>query len=205
MTKTTVTFAELPGSAPNYILPLMPLQYFSVYNSSQFQYLLFRPLYWFGQNGQVHLNDRLSLANAPQYSADGTSVTMELKNYMWSDGQPVTTRDVEFWQNMVTANKANWAAYSPGEYPDNVTSVTVNSAKSITFHLSQKYGTYFFTYNELSQITPLPQHAWDRQSATGAIGDYDRTPAGAQAVYKFLAGEAKSDQHVQHQPPVAGG
>jgi peptide/nickel transport system substrate-binding protein len=104
----------------------------------------------------------------------------------------VTTRDIEFWQNLVTANKSNWAAYSPGEYPDNVTGMTVNSPTSITFHLSQRYGTYFFTYNELSQITPLPQHVWDKESAGGAVGDFDRTPDGAQAVYKFLDGESSN-------------
>lgn len=189
-TKTTATFAEPPGAQPNYILPLMPLKYFSVDNGEQFQALLYRPLYWFGSNGTVKLNDSLSLANAPQYSADGKSVTITMKNYVWSDGQPVTTRDVEFWQNMVTANKSNWAAYSPGEYPDNVTSTTVNSPTSITFHLDKAYGSLFFTYNELSQITPLPQHVWDKESATGAIGDFDKTPAGAQAVYTFLSGEA---------------
>ncbi|MFN2581230.1 MAG: peptide ABC transporter substrate-binding protein, partial [Candidatus Dormibacteria bacterium] len=188
--KTTATFAELPGSGPNYILPLAAGKYFSVANLTQFQFLLYRPLYWFGSNGQVALNKSLSLANEPQYAADGKSVTVTLKSYKWSDGQPVTSRDIEFWQNLVTANKASWAAYSPGEYPDNVTSTSVNSPSSITFHLSQAYGSYFFTYNELSQITPLPQHVWDKESAAGAIGDYDRTSAGAQAVYKFLDSQA---------------
>ncbi|MBV9101151.1 MAG: peptide ABC transporter substrate-binding protein [Candidatus Dormibacteraeota bacterium] len=190
--KTKATFAELPGSAPNYILPLAKLQYFSVANLTQFQFLMYRPLYWFGKDGTVQLNDSLSLANAPQYSADGKSVTITLKNYKWSDGTPVTSRDVEFWQNLVTANKANWAGYSPGEYPDNVVSTTVNSPTSITFNLSQAYGSYFFTYNELSQVSPLPQHVWDKTSASGAVGDYDKTSDGAQAVYKFLDQEAMS-------------
>jgi peptide/nickel transport system substrate-binding protein len=186
VTKTTVTFAEPPGASPNYILPLMSLKYFSVNNGDQFQYMIYRPLYWYTSNGAVTLNQSLSLADPPQYSADGLSATVTLKSYMWSDGTPVTTRDIQFWQNLVTANKASWAAYSPGEYPDNVTSMTVNSPTSITFHLSQAYGSYFFTYNELSQITPLPQHVWDKESATGTVGDYDMTTAGAQAVYKFL-------------------
>jgi peptide/nickel transport system substrate-binding protein len=158
----------------------------SVANALQFQPLLYRPLYWFDNNGRVGLNADLSLAQPPQYAPDGRSVTITLKSYVWSDGQPVTTRDVQFWQNLVTNNKSNWAPYSPGEYPDNVTSVTVNSPTQITLNLSQKYGSYYFTYNQLSQITPLPQHVWDKESATGAIGDYDMTAAGAQAVYKFL-------------------
>ena len=200
--RTAATFAEQPGAPPDYILPLTAGRYFSVANLDQFQVLMYRPLYWFGcavgcaaagsATGTVQLNQSLSLANPPQYAGDGKSVTITLKSYVWSDGRPVTTRDVEFWQNLVTANKASWAGYSPGEYPDNVTSMTVNSPTSITFHLSQAYGSYFFTYNELSQITPLPQHLWDRESATGTVGDYDRTSAGATAVYHFLDSQAAS-------------
>jgi peptide/nickel transport system substrate-binding protein len=194
VTKTTATFAEGQGAQPNYIFPLASLAYFSVSNLSQFQFLLYRPLYWFGTNGQVQLNTSLSLADPPVYSSDGKSVTMTLKGWKWSDGTQITARDVQFWQNMVTANKSNWAGYSPGEYPDNVTSTTISPTNplQITFNLSQQYGSYFFTYNELSQITPLPQHLWDKESATGAVGNYDQTPAGAQAVYKFLDAQSKS-------------
>ena len=194
VTRTTATFAEGPGSQPNYILPLASLQYFSVANLGQFQFLMYRPLYWFGTNGTVSLNNSLSLADPPVYAAGGKSVTITLKGWKWSDGTQITARDIQFWQNLVTANKDSWAGYSPGEYPDNVLSTTVNRANplQITFNLSQAYGSYFFTYNELSQITPLPQHVWDKESATGAVGDYDTTPAGAQAVFKYLDGESKS-------------
>lgn len=192
--KTTATFAELPGSQPNYIFPLASLAYFSVSNLSQFQFLMYRPLYWFGDNGHVQLNNSLSLADPPVYSSDGKSVAVTLKGWKWSNGDQITARDVQFWQNLVTANKDNWAGFSPGEYPDNVLSTTIDPSNplKITFNLSQAYGSYFFTYNELSQITPLPQKVWDKESATGAIGDYDKTPAGAQAVYKFLDAQSKA-------------
>jgi peptide/nickel transport system substrate-binding protein len=194
VTKTTATFAEPPGAQPNYIFPLASLAYFSVTNLSQFQFLMYRPLYWFGTNGQVQLNTSLSLAETPVYSADGKSVTLTLKGWKWSDGTQITARDIQFWQNMVTANEANWAGFSPGEYPDNVLSTTINPTNplQITFNLSQRYGSYFFTYNELSQITPLPQHVWDKESATGAIGDYDKTPAGAKKVFAFLDAQSKA-------------
>lgn len=188
--KTTASFAEEPGLPPNYILPLAGAANFTAPNVSQFQPLLYRPLYWFGSNGKVTVDTALSLGNPPQFASDGKSVTITLKHFEWSDGQAVTTRDVEFWQNLVTANKLNWGGYSPGEYPDNIVGTTVNSPTSITFKLSQAYGPTFFTYNELSQITPLPQHLWDKESATGAVADYDRTPAGAVAVYNFLNAQA---------------
>src|SRR5580658_2152828 len=192
--KSTATFAEAPGSVPNYIFPLDGLPYFNVADTSQFQYLMYRPLYWFDDNGRVQLNTSLSLADPPVYSADGKSVSITLKGWRWSDGTQITARDIQFWQNLVTANKDDWAGYSPGEYPDNVLSTTISPTNplQITFNLSQAYGSYFFTYNELSQITPLPQHVWDKESATGAVGDYDETPAGAQAVFKFLDSESKS-------------
>jgi peptide/nickel transport system substrate-binding protein len=194
VTKTTATFAELPGAQPNYILPLAGLQYFSTSNLSQFQFLMFRPLYWFGTNGHVLLNNGLSLADAPVYSSDGRLVTVTLKGWKWSDGTQITARDIQFWQNLVTANKDNWAGYSPGEYPDNVLSSTINPTNplQITFNLSQAYGSYFFTYNELSQITPLPQHVWDKESDSGAVGNYDKTPAGAVKVFEYLDAQSKS-------------
>jgi len=188
--KTTVTWAEPPGSPPNYIFPLASLKYFSVYNLSQFQELMFRPLYWFGVGAEVKLNESLSLAKPPVISADGRSVAITLKPYKWSDGTDVTTRDVEFWLNLQKANKSNWAGYSPGEWPDNLESVTLDSASQLTLKLTQSLGTYFLTYNELSQITPLPQHMWDKETTTGSVGDYDRSPEGALAVYKYLDGEA---------------
>ena len=182
------------GAIPNYIFPLTPGQYYSAANVFQFQYLLYRPLYSFGTDGQVQLNSGLSLADPPVYSNGGKSVTVTLKGWKWSDGLPVTARDVQFWQNLVAANKAYWPAYVPGEYPDNVLTSTINPANplQITFNLDQAYGSYFFTYNELSQITPLPQHVWDKESAAGPVGNYDQTPAGAKAVYAFLDSQSRS-------------
>ena len=191
--KSIATFAEAPGSVPNYIFPLDGLPYFNVADTSQFQYLMYRPLYWFDDNGRVQLNTSLSLADPPVYSADGKSVSITLKGWRWSDGTQITARDIQFWQNLVTANKDNWGGYSPGDYPDNVLSTAINPRNplQITFNLSQAYGSDFFTYNELSQITPLPQHVWDKETPTGAVGNYDETTTGARAVFSLLDYESK--------------
>ena len=185
-------FAELPNAKPNYIFPLASGAFFSVTNGSQLQFLTYRPLYWFGSNGTVKLNSSLSLAQDPVYSDGGKTVTMKLKGWKWSDGTPITSRDIEFWQNLVTFNKDHWAAYAPGEYPDNVTRAEYPDANTAVFHMDKAYGSYFFTYNELSQISPLPQHVWDKTSDTATVGDYDRGPKGAAAVYKYLDGQSRS-------------
>jgi peptide/nickel transport system substrate-binding protein len=185
------TFALQPAATPNYILPLMNSTYFTVTNMQDFQYFFYRPLYFFGEAQKLGINGQASLAYPPVYTDGDRTVTVTLKPYTWSDGQPVTARDVQFWQNLVSANKTNWGLYVPGLYPDNVASVTAQSPTTVVFHLDKAYNPTWFTDNELAQITPLPQHVWDKTTAGGVVGNYDETPQGAVAVYDFLAAEAK--------------
>ena len=110
---------------------------------------------------------------------------------MWSNGTPVTARDVEFWQNLVKANKTDFGGYVPGAYPDNITSTKVVNPTTVRFTLDKPYNHEWFLYNELSQITPLPL-AWDKTSASGSTGTADQTPAGAKAVYQYLEGQNKN-------------
>src|SRR5262249_9853176 len=185
-----VTFAEAPGVPPNYIFPMDSLQYFSTNNINQFQYLMWLPAYWIGDHDKIILNEDLSLAQPPVYSSNNTVVTIKLKSYRWSDGQPVTSRDVTFWINLLRANKVNWGEYAPGFFPDDVKAVTAPSATEVVLRLDGPVNPQWFTESELTQISPLPQHAWDKTSVSGQIGAYDTTTAGARAVYKFLAGQS---------------
>jgi peptide/nickel transport system substrate-binding protein len=190
---TTATWAETPNATPNYIFPYMSLAFFSVANINQFQELMYRPLYWFGLGATPSLNPSLSLATAPVYAASGTSVTINLKNYKWSNGETVNSGDVMFWMNMMHAQPAGFAGYAPGTMPDNLTGITINSPTSITFNLKSKVNNYWFTYNQLAEITPMPA-AWDITSLTGASGSggcsstvYGTTDKQCTAVYDFLS------------------
>src|ERR1035438_4078382 len=113
-TPTVATWAEQPQTPPNYIFPFMSLTYFSIGNISQFQYLMYRPLYWFGNGTTPGLNENLSLADQPAYTNNNSTLTINLKDYKWSNGETVTTQDIMFFLNMLHAEKANWAAYAPG-------------------------------------------------------------------------------------------
>ena len=191
---TVATWAEAPQTPPNYIFPFMPLQYFSVSTISNFQMLMFRPLYWFGQGKTPNLNASLSLASSPTYSNGNKTVTVNLKNYQWSNNEKVTAQDVMFWMNMLHADKDQWADYSAGTgIPDDVASITVNSPTKITFQLKSSVNTHWFTYNELSQITPMPL-AWDKTSDGAAAGSggcakaaYGTADAKCNAVFEYLS------------------
>ena len=195
---TTASWAEQPQSPPDYIFPFMSLAFFSVANVNQFQYLMYRPLYWFGQGSTPNLNASLSLAQAPRYSANDQTVVIKLNSYRWSNGEQVTSPDVMFWMNMLHAEKANWQAYTPGgdAIPDNIQSITINSPTQLTFQLTRSFNPTWYTYNELSQITPLPL-AWDKTTSGGvagsggcSVGAYGTVDTQCAAVYTYLSQQA---------------
>jgi peptide/nickel transport system substrate-binding protein len=192
VTGGTATVALSPGNDFGYIFPLQPITYSTAANLEYSEYLMWRPLYWFGSPGHVGLDERYSLADpASITSAAGTTTaTVTLKPYRWSDGNPVTSRDVQFWFNLLRANKSNWWDYVPGEFPDNVSSFKILSPDRFSITFDHPYSATWL-YNELGQLIPLPQHAWDRTSAGGPVGNYDLTTAGAQQVYNFLAAQNK--------------
>jgi peptide/nickel transport system substrate-binding protein len=183
----TATFALPPSTVPNYIFPFDSSTYFSVTNSEDFQYLLYRPLYWFGNGSSPTLNASLSVANPPVYS--GNKVTINMKNWKWSNGTPVTAQNVLFWIHMLqSVGSSDWGAYVPGGFPTNVSNVTATSPTTLTMTMNKAYNETWFTSNELSQITPMPE-AWDR-TANGP-SHCTTTVSDCAAVYAYLDGQSK--------------
>jgi peptide/nickel transport system substrate-binding protein len=182
------TYALPPSTTPNYIFPLASSTFFSVANISYLQDYMYRPLYWFGNGTQPTLNPSISLADQPVYN--GKQVTITLKNYKWSDGTPVTAQNVLFFIHMLQAvGETSWGAFVPGGFPTNVTNVKATSATTLTMTMNKAYSPTWFTYNELSQITPMPK-AWDR-TASGP-SDCTTTVSDCKAVYTYLDSQSKS-------------
>ena len=182
----TAVYALPPSTTPNYIFPYSSSADFSVSNISYLQQLLYRPLYWFGKGETPNYNSSLSVANAPQFS--GNNVTITLKHYVWSNGQPVTASNVMFWINMETAEPSNYGGYT-GFPASVVKNVKVVSPTELTMTMSKDYNHTWFTYNELSQITPMPK-AWDRTASgpsncTGDVSDCAN-------VYSYLDSQSKA-------------
>jgi peptide/nickel transport system substrate-binding protein len=200
VTKTVVTDAGQTGSPPNYIFPFMALTHFAVANIDYFQYYMYRPLYWFGSHGSITVNNELSLANPPKFSNGNKTITITLKNYKWSDGEKVDAQDVLFWMNIWHQKPTSYAAWFSGglSLPTSVASIKA-SGQTITFTMNKSMNPYWFTYNELSTITPLPL-AWTVTSLTAAPGSggcasasfsttapKDPNAGKCKAVYDFLS------------------
>jgi peptide/nickel transport system substrate-binding protein len=186
------------GLTLSYIWPFTPLANANEYNAEQFQMELYRPLYFFGNNGpSVSVNYPLSLAKAPSYSADGKTVTITMKGWKWSDGETVDASDVVFWLNMMKAEPNNYYGFVPGLLPDNLASYGATDASTVVLHLKSAVSSIWFTYNQLAEITPMPG-AWDVTSAgakPGSGGCATDTAADkwakCTAVYNFMSAQAK--------------
>jgi peptide/nickel transport system substrate-binding protein len=184
------TFAEPAGAPPNYIFPLAPSSEYGT-DINQFQNLMWPPLYQFGENGAPVLNESLSLAYPPVYTNGDRTVTIRLKKYDWSDGHPVTSRDVEFWLNLLKANKLNYLEYIPGDFPDNVASMSFPNPTTVVLNLTKSFNPVYYTDNNLDLLYAIPQHVWDKTSSSSPVGNYDMTPSGATAVYNYLNSQSK--------------
>src|SRR5579875_605650 len=195
----TATVALPAGVTYNWIFPFYSITNASVYNINQFQWLMYRPLYMFGNNTNtsVSINYPLSPANAPVYSNGGKTVTVTMKGWKWSDGESVDAQDVVFYMNMVEAEKANWYAYSKGLLPDNVVSYKATSPNTIVYNLNRAYSSLWYTYNQLAALTPMPL-AWDvtklgAKAGSGGCATDSAADGGAKckAVYTFLTAQSK--------------
>ncbi len=193
------TIATLLGSDADWIFPFQSAGYADTANVDDFQYLMYRPLYFFGgDDDSVGVNDQLSVARPPVFRDGGTVVVITLKDWKWSDGESVDSEDVIFWLHMMEAEKDSWSGYVPGLIPDNIASMASTGPRQVTLTLTRPYSATWFTDNELSQITPMPM-AWDVAAAGGAPGSGGCTTDSAgddwakcRAVYQYLTKLARN-------------
>ena len=113
-----------------------------------------------------------------------------MKNYKWSNGTPVTARNVLFWIHMLQAvGQTEWGAFAQAGFPANVTGVKAASATTLTMTMNKAYSPTWFTYNELSQINPMPK-AWDR--TVSGPSDCANNVSDCKAVFSYLDSQSKA-------------
>ena len=194
----TVTFAETPGFGPTWIFPITPGANDSVFVVDQFQDLSWRPLFWAPVGSSPEINYPLSLTNAaPTISNGGKTFTIKLNGeYSWSNGSPVTATDVEFMVDLLKAgvkeNPANSGNYTPGQFPDNVTNMTVVDPQTISFTFDKVYNPTWVLDSELALLQPLPSNQWNLTSTGGQpVTDWATNPADAKAIFDYLTAQSK--------------
>ena len=124
-TPNVITIAEPANGTPNYIFPFYPPAMCTVANTSQFQELMYRPLYFYGVGGSAAQAPSVSLGNAPVYSNGDKTVTITTKGWKFADGQTINAESVMFFLNMYDAVPSGFCTYTKGlGIPDQIASAS---------------------------------------------------------------------------------
>ena len=123
------------------------------------QQVLFAPLFYSDDHGTIRpgLCEQVPTRRNGGISADGRSYTFRLRpNLRWSDGRPLTARDVDFsWRLWTNPQTAASVASTLGF--DRIGGTTIGAdGRSITFRLVAPFAPFLATWSDAPG--PLPAH-----------------------------------------------
>ena len=194
-TAGSITFGLRPGSSPNWILPMPTAASNTVYNDFTFEWESWRPLYFAPDGATATVDQNLSVANAPVWSNDDKTMSITLKPWKWSNGQTVSSKDLLFSLDEITAaiklSPANWANYTPGHYPDTVTSMSAPNATTVVVNMKSPVNPTWMEEDILGTISLFPAAEWAKDSASGPTLDFTNL-SNAEKIYTFLSNQSKS-------------
>ncbi len=189
----TITISQLTGSTPLTIFPIISAADASVYGSTLFINNMWIPVYNGPVGGTPKINMAVGLAaSMPTFSNGDKTVTIKLKHgWKWSNGKPVTAKDVLFDIDLITAavkeSPANFLAYTPGQFPQSLTSAKVVGNDTIVMNLNKAYNPSYFTNDQIeANVYALPSTDWNVASAGGPHLDWTK-PANAKKIYDYLS------------------
>jgi peptide/nickel transport system substrate-binding protein len=190
----TITAAQLTGSTPTAVFPITGDADTSSPNGTLIAQL-YTPVFNGPLGAKPETDYPISLASGPPTPSNGDKTfTIHLKSGLkWSNGDPVTSNDVLFCYYLlkaaVTQSTANWANYTPGQFPLDVTSASAPNATTVVFNLNAAYNPGYFLNNNLQDtnfgLYALPSKVWDIDKAGGPALDYTN-PANALKIFTFL-------------------
>jgi peptide/nickel transport system substrate-binding protein len=190
----TVTVGETVGNTPTWILPIITGSEDTIFNLNYFEYLFWPALY--NQGGvQPVIDEATSPADPPQWSNGDKTVSITLKSsWKWSDGTPISAKDLEFTIDEIVAavrsSAANWTDYVPGGFPDTLVSMTTQGSQTLVINLKAPVNPSWFEEDILTNVDPMPSAQWARASASGPILDFTN-PANAAKIYAYLSSQSQ--------------
>lgn len=162
-----INVALPPQTNLTWYFPLLNGSNNTVYNGDLVNEL-YLPLYYINNN--LAIDYHYAAATNVTYNPAGTVYHVFLnKTLKWSDGVPVTSKDVLFTWKLLQATSAKnapqpwpWAGAGSGDVPQGIKSVVANNAYEFTVTLKKPANQDWFIYNGLADFQPLPMQAWNK-------------------------------------------
>jgi len=143
------------------ITSLNPLFVDSIYNE-QAAWLLYPELVWVNRFHQIDWPR--SLASAISSSDGGRTYAVTLRPWHWSDGVTLRSEDVAYGLDLIRQLGDAWPGLGSGGMPGIIQSLQIRDATHFTVTLTHRANAEWFIYDGLSELIPLPAHAWQRYS-----------------------------------------
>jgi peptide/nickel transport system substrate-binding protein len=140
--------------------------------------MMYLNLLWIVDNARIDWSRSLARSIT---TSDDQSFIITLRPWSWSDGVPVTAADVALFFRLTAAMGPSWPGYGAGGLPMIVKSVDILGPLQIRVVTVHKVNPTWFIYDGLATVTPLPAHAWGRDSLD-AMYQAQSTPAYFQPV-----------------------
>jgi peptide/nickel transport system substrate-binding protein len=163
----SVVVALAADTSPNWFFPIGSTTTFTLTNY-EVNTLAYLPLIALTANNQIDYAQSLASKVTWNRSATQFTVTLNPKVH-WSDGRPLTARDVVFTWDIIKWGSSNlkklpWAygGAGSGGVPSDWKSVTAVGARKIVITLTRAVNQQWFIRNGLGQIIPAPAFVWDR-------------------------------------------
>lgn len=187
-----LTVALPPDTNLDWYIPLNTPASDQVYNG-WLEDQIYQPLIYL--NDAYNIVPANSVAQRITYNKQGTIYHVFLnKKWHWSDGLPVTSRDLMFTWNVVKAASAKnapapwpFVGAGTGDIPFGIKSVVANNAYEVTFTLDHPANQQWFIYNGLIQLPPMPAQTLDKYGSNWSrevayLGSVGSNPATAEKV-----------------------
>jgi peptide/nickel transport system substrate-binding protein len=165
----TIRVALPPQTNVTFLIPITPASDTTLVNFQAIS-LLYKPLLYLNAKQQVDY--ARSVASSVK-TRNGRTYTITLNpKWRWSDGQPVTARDVAFdfalLRSIGNSQASQDGNFGIGGIPNAIAKVKVTGNYSLQVELTRAYNPSWFILNGLSQIYPLPAQAWNHDPASPA-------------------------------------
>lgn len=155
---TVVTVPGVGEAPPAAINGFNPFLTQSAYDT-QAESLMYQPLIWVTRNFTI--NFHLSIARKIVVGLRNRSFTVYLsKKWRWSDGVPVTTKDIAFTYRMIMKLGPLYPGWNSGGMPGDIQSFTVLSPYSFRVVTPRPVNPKWFELSGLSDFSPYPAHFW---------------------------------------------
>jgi peptide/nickel transport system substrate-binding protein len=122
------------------------------------------------------------LAKSWEVSEDGMTYTFKLKEWVWSDGEPVTSEDVKFSIEQVLLPYNPWGKSKFGD----VRSVETPDKRTVVIQLQQTFDLFTSVYSMYGAI--VPKHVYEGTDMLRNPANWDPVVAGPYKLGEYVKG-----------------